>query len=471
MARRKIAADAKRAAYFPSDIVEMKIRKLGEMRLTDPVELEGWQIRQSYYHGPGEYESIDKEFRPFAVGDTWGGHDEITAFLELKTTVPENYDGEPLYLEMYINGSSLLKLNGRPLQGLDYFRKVVLLSPEAKGGEECFFEIEAAVKNKPYENWYDERGNIREFAVSRFVKIDRDIEGLYYDLDLAMNACKALEKNPEVQDFVFDCLAKAIQLFDLYETSPEVFKAGVLAAREYLKKELYENPKYPPVGDIKMVAQSHLDLVYLWPYKETIRKNARTTASNLRLADEYPEYCFLQTQSKLYEDLETWFPALYADVQDYQKRGQWEISGGLFVEPDCNLPAGESLVRQILLGKRYMKERFGVDATVCWLPDVFGLSFTLPQILLKSGLKFTSSIKLTTWNDTNEFPHHTFWWKGLDGSRLFVHFPTSHFNWGLEPKVMLDHWDQYEQKLANGESMAMVGLGDGGSGMTRKDME
>ena len=471
MARRKVAVDAKRAAYFASDVVEMRIRKLKELMYYEPVELNDWQIRQAYYHGPEQYEFIDEDFRPFKVGETWGGHDDITAFLKCETTVPQSYDGHPLYLEMYINGYSLLKMNGRPLQGLDFYRQMVLLSPKAKAGEKCLFEIEAAVKNKPYENWYGDRGNVRIFTKSRLVKVDKDIDGLYYDLDLAMKACKAFEERPELQDFVFDKLSQAIKLFDLYEYDTEKFKAGVIKARDYLKKELYENSQYKPVGDIKIVAQSHLDLVYLWPYKETIRKNARTTATNLRLADEYPEYSFLQSQAKLYEDLETYFPQLYDDVQKYHKQGNWEITGGLYVEPDCNLPSGESFVRQILFGKRYMKEKFGIDSTICWLPDVFGMTCTMPQILLKSGLKFTTSIKLTTWNDTNEFPHHTFWWKGLDGSKLFVHFPTTHFNWGIEPKIMLDHWNKYNQKQVNGESMMMGGLGDGGSGMTRENVE
>ena len=471
MARKKVAVDAARASYCPSDIIELKIKKLKERMVRAPVELNDWEIKQAYYKGPGEYEFLDSEFRKFDIGETWGGDDEITAFLRCKTTIPQQYDGEPLYLDMYINGYSLMQMNGRPMQGLDFYRQIVLLTSAAKGGEECLFEIEASVKHLPYENWYNDIGNVRVFSKSRFIQIDKEIEGLYYDLDVALKASKVFNDRPELQDFVFDRAFKAAEMLDFYEKDFEVFRNQVIAARAYLKTDLFDNPRYQPVGDIKIVGQSHLDLVYLWPYKETIRKNARTTASTLRLMDEYPEFSFLQSQPKLYEDLEHYFPQLFSEVEQRQKEGRWEATGGLYVEPDCNLPSGESYVRQILHGKRYFREKFGFDTTVCWLPDVFGITWSLPQILRKAGLKFTSSIKLTTWNDTNEFPHHTFWWKGLDGSRLLVHFPTSHFNWGMEPKVIDDHWRKYNQKEANGESMAMGGLGDGGSGMTREFLE
>ena len=471
MARRKIAIDTQRRAYFLSDIVELKTQKLRELMYREDVELNGWQIKQAYYHGPGEYEYLDKQWRPFKVGDTWGGDDEINAFLQCKTIVSPQYDGKSLYLEMYINGYSLLKVNGRALQGLDYYRQVVLLTQKAKAGEEYLLEIEATVKHPPYEFWYGDVSNVRIFTKSRFVIIDKEIEGLYYDLDVALKAGKVFNDRPELQDFVLNNVYQAANMLDFNEQDFEIFKKQVFDARSFLQEYLFNNPRFKPVGEIHIVGNSHLDLVYLWPYKETIRKNARTTASTLRLMEEYPEFSFLQSQPKLYEDLEKHFPALFSEVEGRQKEGRWEITGGMYVEPDCNLPSGESLVRQILFGKGYMKKRFGVDSTVCWLPDVFGINWALPQILRKSGIKFLTSIKLTTWNDTNDFPHHTFWWKGLDGSRVLAHFPPTHLNKPVEPEWVDKHWNLYKQKEANGESMMMGGLGDGGSGMTREFLE
>ena len=471
MARRKIAVDAQRQAYFLSDIVELKIKKLRELMYREDVDLNGWQIKQAYYHGPGKYEYIDKQWRSFKVGDTWGGNDEINAFLQCKTIVSPHYDGKPLYLEMYINGYSLLKVNGRALQGLDYYRQVVLLTQKAKAGEEYLLEIEATVKHPPYEFWYGDVSNVRIFTKSRLVMIDKDIEGLYYDLDVSLKAGKIFNNRPELQDFVLGNASKAANMLNFNEENFGVFKKQVLDTRLFLQKHLFNNSRFKSMGEIHIVGNSHLDLVYLWPYKETIRKNARTTASTLRLMEEYPEFSFLQSQPKLYEDMEKYFPGLFSEVKRRQKEGRWEITGGMYVEPDCNLPCGESLIRQILFGKRYIKKRFGVDSTVCWLPDVFGITWSLPQILRKSGMKFLSSIKLTTWNDTNDFPHHTFWWKGLDGSRVLVHFPPTHLNKPVEPEWVDKHWNLYKQKEANSESMMMGGLGDGGSGMTREFLE
>lgn len=470
MPRRRIAIDPGRRAYSDTEVLELNINRLRDSMYRDPVALDEWDFKQAYYHGPGNYEFIDKEWRKIRIGETWGGED-ITAFFRKTAVVPEAHHGKPLFLDIYFNGDSLLKVNGVPHQGLDHYRRVIFLTERAVKGTRYEFEVEGHVKHLPYEKWRHETGNVRTFEQARFVVVDREVEKLYYDARTAFDACLAVSDNRELQEFLFEELRTGLNMIDYYETDFEKFKSQVSQAEAYIQDKIYKCDKFKLTGKLSLAGQSHLDIVYLWPYKETIRKNARTTSSMLNLMEEYPEFRFTQSQPKLYEDLAEYYPQLFERVKQRQKEGRWECTGGMYIEPDCNLISGESFVRQILHGKRYFRKTFGFDATVCWLPDVFGNMWSMPQILLKAGVKYLSSIKLTTWNDHNDFPHNTFWWRGIDGSRLLTHFPPTHFNACFAPQVAKMHWDKYGQKIECGESLIMYGKADGGSGVTREMLE
>ncbi len=237
--------------------------------------------------------------------------------------------------------------------------------------------------------------------------------------------------------------------------------------------------RYPRQGAIALTGHAHLDLAWLWPLEETRRKARRTYSTVLGLMERYPELRFNQSSAQLYAFIEEDDPALFARIQERVATGQWEPVGGMWVEPDINMPCGESLVRQLLYGQRYFQQRFGALHTVCWLPDCFGFSPALPQLLCGAGIENFFTIKVT-WSDTNRFPLDLFWWEGLDGSRVLAHVfdnpsdintNTSGYNADPGPHGTVHTWRNYKGKQVNGESLLSIGFGDGGGGVTAEMVE
>ena len=214
------------------------------------------------------------------------------------------------------------------------------------------------------------------------------------------------------------------------------------------------------------MGHSHLDIIYMWDYKEFVRKAGRTHATMLALMDEFPEFKFCQSQAVTYKEIKENYPTLYERIKKYVTEGRWEIIGAMWVEPDCNLPSGESFVRQLLEGRKFFEKEFGIIPKTVWLPDVFGNSYGMPQILAKSGIKYFVTHKPCVWNDTNQIPHHTFWWQGPDGSRVFAALSASHFVGTCEPDHIMLNWGRYTDKAKIGESMYCYGWGDGGGGVS-----
>ena len=213
-----------------------------------------------------------------------------------------------------------------------------------------------------------------------------------------------------------------------------------------------------------------------------LEKVARSFATVLKLMDEYPEYIFMSSQPQLYKFLKQRYSDMYEKVKERIREGRWEAEGGMWLEADCNVTSGESLVRQFLHGKRFFKEEFGVDSTILWLPDVFGYSAALPQIMKKSGIKYFMTTKIS-WNQFNKLPYDTFFWRGIDGTEIFTHLITTKgvdqdkesffttYNGILHPSALSGGWDRYQQKDLNNDILIAYGYGDGGGGTTRAMIE
>ena len=212
-----------------------------------------------------------------------------------------------------------------------------------------------------------------------------------------------------------------------------------------------------------ILGNAHIDVAWLWAIAETKDVIQRTFTSVLGLQKHYPELIFNQTTALFYQWLEQQ-PDLFAKIQTQVKAKTWEITGGMWVEPDCNLPSGESLIRQILYGKIYFQQQFNIDVKVAFLPDTFGFNFQLPQILAKSGYTAFVTQKLS-WNDTNKFPYQVFWWQGLDGSKIFTYF-CNDLGVGIEPQAIAKYASQLEQNHQIKDSMWLYGVGDHGGGPT-----
>ena len=183
---------------------------------------------------------------------------------------------------------------------------------------------------------------------------------------------------------------------------------------------------------------AHIDTAWLWPIRETIRKCTRTFASAVQLMDDYPEYRFSCSQAQQYAWIEERHPELFERISAKVRGGQWIPVGGMWVEADMNLPSGESLVRQIVHGQRWFESRFGQRCTEVWIPDVFGYPASMPQVYAAGGMRRFVTQKLS-WNTTNRFPHHTFWWEGLDGTRVLTHFPpVDTYNAEITPSEVVE---------------------------------
>jgi alpha-mannosidase len=222
---------------------------------------------------------------------------------------------------------------------------------------------------------------------------------------------------------------------------------------------------------ITAVGHAHLDLAWLWPIRETIRKCARTFATALNLMERYPDYIFGASQPQLYAWIKAHFLDLYNRVKRRIGEGRWEPQGAMWVEADINLPSGESLVRQILYGKRFFLEEFGRDPSCLWVPDTFGFSGSLPQILAKSGVSYFMTQKLS-WNLVTRYPHHTFWWHGIDGSRVLAHMPPEDtYNSAAGPQSVLAAEQNFLDKAVSDRCLMLFGIGDGGGGPGEEHLE
>jgi len=455
---RESVATKKRSIISFEDTIKLKIESLKPWIWSDIEPVDTWEIRQFHYTNHCERNWVDNEWNPLRVGETWGG-DDMSAMFRCSAKVPERFKGKKVVFKLYFSGDNLLYINGMPYHGLDPFRDTIPLESCATGQEEYNFEAEGYIK------WHYGESKIKPFDVSHFAVEDSELNAAFWDLMAAyfvMISENAVE--PAVREFLKEGLTKAIAPIDQNINSFQAIKAAALEAQRIVRKEIYDTTIFRNSGLLHLCGHSHLDLVYLWPYSEFLRKIGRTHSTSLRLLEEYPDYIFSQSQPLLYKEMKRLYPDMYRQVQERVKEGRWEAIGAFWVEPDCNLISGEAFVRQIMIGKRFLKEEFGVVPETAWIPDVFGNAWTMPQILVKSGLKNFVTHKMAIWNDTNKWDKSVFWWQGPDGSRIFATVPPSHFIGTMDPAHMKAHWDDFTAKETVGESLYTYGWGDGGGG-------
>ncbi|MGO7546642.1 alpha-mannosidase [Rhizobium leguminosarum] len=250
--------------------------------------------------------------------------------------------------------------------------------------------------------------------------------------------------------------------------------ASAATAFEALTAKLKELQKrFPPNGELLLTGHAHIDLAWLWPYRETRRKMRRTFNTALSLMERSDDFRFNQSTAHYYAQMEEEDPELLERIKQKVADGKWETVGGMWVEPDTNMPTGESLARQVLYGQRYFEKTFGTRHTVCWLPDCFGFSGALPQILRQGGIDSFFTIKVN-WSETNHIPSDLFWWKGLDGSRVLTHTfdnPMQGYNGFVQPDCYVPTWKNFRGKTQHDTSLLAVGYGDGGGGVTPEMVE
>lgn len=433
-------------------------------------EIENLMIRDARQVSEMEFEYYSDGYRPLKKGDMYFTPDG-TAFIKADVNIPKELQGRELWFSLKTAAEICVKVNGKYIGGVDPNRERMLLSPYVDDKVTLHFEMMGYNRSKPDDERNPEslsvRGCRQIFEGAYICTVNHAVQDLVWDFEVLLDIAKSDLFNEDYRNFLNKELNNAMNLIDF--DSDEL--SGIEACQQYLNDVVFANDNYKGSGDVALIAHSHLDIAYYWRRIHAVQKNLRTVLIQLRLMDRYPDFKYTHTQPYVYETLEKYYPDVFEELKEKVKNGQFEPVGAMYVEPDCNVPTAESLVRQCLYGQQTYKRMFGKTVNNAWLPDVFGNSWILPQILKKSGVDYFVSNKMSTWNDTNRFPHNNFIWKGIDGSEVLACVPPTHFiTWNM-PSQIQENWEAYIDKDSGGQTMNMFGYGDGGSGCTEEMIE
>lgn len=437
-------------------------------------------------------EALKGPFQPVSPGFTWG-HEWEYCWFKGSIALPEEAKGQRIVMDLKPQGESALFVNGKSfgtyraswVNEPHHFMEDNVLSFCAQGGEHYDILMETyaghfmpeaptggcttgPVLPGAFEDTAEE-GKRRVLGKCTYGIWNEDAYQLYMDVATLSALLTTLDET----SLRAAKIAKALQEFTLiadFEQPREGRIASYKAAREALRPVMEaKNGSSAPV--FYAVGNAHLDLAWLWPMAETYRKTERTFAAQLRLIEEYPEYKFIQSQPASYEMCKKYYPELFARIKEAVKGGQWIADGAMWVEPDTNMASGEALIRQLVHGKRYYKEEFDVDSKVLWLPDTFGYTAALPQILKGCGVDYLVTQKIFwSYNEGDQFPYHYFTWEGMDGSQVVSFLPTS-YTYRTDPIEANNIWKNRTQVQDLDAFLMPYGYGDGGGGPARDYIE
>lgn len=443
---------------------------LSEKQWLDVIELPEWHVQRARYIRPGEYE-LDESIVGVQPVDALGAKHGTTYFLSKILDIPASWNGSPVGLVYEGGGEGLLRVDGVPYHGLDRNHSFVPLPPE-RVGTAPKLEIEL------YDPIPEPHDPLNRQAViqpplrgirTALVSVNASLRSLKHSVTVLAEALRALPEGNLMRGRIVRTIHETM---DAMYAEPERWTDGawVRACEERVAARVREEaPEHDRDGFMHLVGQSHIDVAWLWPVRETVRKTSRTFSTVCTLMEEYPEFTYSQSQPLLYAFVKERYPELYGKIKERVAEGRWELVGGMWVEPDLNIPSGESLVRQILYGQRFYQEEFGRRSHIEWLPDTFGYCASLPQILRQADIPYFMTTKLN-WNDTNPFPYDLFDWVGIDGTSV-VAYLNHGLNEHTRPKDVDEHWKSYKQKEAHPEQMLLYGHGDGGGGVTDEMIE
>ncbi|MFD2699172.1 alpha-mannosidase [Paenibacillus shunpengii] len=452
--------------------IQRMIRELSERQWLESTEINDWGMTSTTYHMPGEYDEETSLPEGTALTQFPGQHG-ITYFFRKELDWPETWGKEGIGLVFNAgSGEGLLRVNGTSYQGLDRNHTYVTLDP-AYAGKNSKLELTIELYDpipEPIDplNHQANRPAPISSITSLLVKVNRPVQSLMYTLRTLLGTAQQLAESDMRRVRLREAMYRTLDGY-LGMSEADIREGSRIRELEEQLIALVKQIGGSAEGIEHMVGQSHIDIAWLWPVRETVRKTSRTFSTVDRLMDEYPEYQFAQSQPILYQFLKEHDPELYERVKRRIQEGRWELVGGMWVEPDLNIPSGESLMRQMLYGQRFYEQEFGRTSEIEWLPDTFGYCASLPQILQHGGIRYFMTTKLN-WNDTNVFPFDLFQWVGIDGTPML-----SYLNHGLNedtsPKDIEEHWQSYRQRAVHPQQMLLYGHGDGGGGVTREMLE
>jgi alpha-mannosidase len=467
---------------------EQRIDRLRK-RLT---ELELWTVRSTVPLDDWTFNG-----KPLSLGSPWPTRDGVAVIAHGEVNVPADWPLDPARLDIDLGGEGLVTIAypGGDSEGFGLdpnHQRFPLKAGRFSVTADCVARLPFGVPNRDARL---KRAQIAwiEMELAEFVLLLRQVaeaaavlrqhEVVQPLLSAGEDALAALDWPTATASYVARVapgaeMQKVWQLpAGLADPPPgldEAARTSVTIATGILKDRLGRlRDRYPQAGSLALTGHAHIDLAWLWPLEETRRKAMRTFHTMVALMDRHPGFRFNQSTAQLYAFLEEDDPALLARIKEKVAIGQWEPNGAMWVEPDTNMPTGESLARQLLYGQRYFEKAFGRRHTVCWLPDCFGFSPALPQLLSQAGVAHFFTIKVN-WSETNAMPFDLFWWEGTDGSRVLAHTfnnPVGGYNAELGPRAVVETWRNFRGKHLYPESLLAFGYGDGGGGPTEEMLD
>ncbi|WP_425568712.1 alpha-mannosidase, partial [Nonomuraea antimicrobica] len=447
-----------------------------------PLDLSAWRV-------PGEpvpvASALSARYEPFSVGEGWGAP-WATTWLRARAEIPAGWAGRRVeavfdldfdltkgpggQAEGFVHDAA-----GVPIQGLHPYNRSVLLAREAAGGEPVDLLVELAA-NPPITGsagrgtHYGSKesagtDDLYRVKVADLAVRDEDVWHLLLDMEVLDELMRELPTGSPRRHEILRALGRAIDAVDPWDLA-----ATAAAGRERLA-DVLARPAHASAHTIAAVGHAHIDCAWLWPLRETVRKCARTFTNVVTLAEEYPELVFACSSAQQYAWMKEQRPEIFERIRKAVEQGTFVPVGGMWVEADGNLPGGEALARQLVLGRRFFAAEFGVEQDGVWLPDSFGYTAAYPQLARLAGARWFLTQKLS-WNATNRMPHHTFDWEGIDGTRVLTHFPPiDTYNAELTGRELAHAERTFADKGAAGRSLAPFGHGDGGGGPTREMLE
>ena len=441
-------------------------------------------VRIEALHVGGEpieaVEAAAGRFEPFSVGDRWGPSWGTTWF-RVTADVPEAWSGAEVALHVHLGygggtgfgAEGLVWRDGEPVQGISPNHREVPVAAPAAGGESTVLLIEAAA-NPPIDALADPAPRylpdpdgepFLRLTACHLVVVEREVDALWHDWRLLCELYDGLPRDTARAAQVLRALDRAANVVD-----PRDVRGSAGAVRAVLAPVLAK-PAVATAHHYAAVGNAHIDTAWLWPLRETVRKCARTFSTALSMMDRNPDFRFAVSQAQQLAWMRDRYPAIWERIRKRVADGRFEVVGSMWVEADCNVPSGESLIRQIVHGRRFFRDELGVDTDNLWLPDVFGYAASLPQVLAAAGIRHFLTQKIS-WNQVNRFPHHTFWWEGIDGTRVFSHFPPADTYNGDFSVTQLQHGAaSFAEKALADRSLYLYGWGDGGGGPTEDMLE
>ncbi len=449
---------------------DYKFSVIGDM------EVSRFETKKQYHQVPDDASLYVKTKR----GDTWGG-EKTYCWFRGTARIPEEYRGKAIFIHPVLGGfEGFLWVNGIPRgifttkysNQISSIHEYALLTSNADPDQELDVAIEFYAGHyinglNPLEKFEMPNFTFTFDHISLCAK-NQDIIDFIFDLRTLVQLAQSMDKLSFRRADVLNCLIEVHKTvyYSVDEVPESTWRAALAKAREIMKPVLsVKNSQSAPMAGI--IGHSHMDTAWLWPIDVTLKKCARTYSNQISLMEQYPEYRFIQSSAFHTEMIRRHYPKLFEMIKGKVAEGRYEPNGAVWVECDCNITSGEFLIRQMLWGQNFTRKHFGFTSNCLWMPDTFGYSAAIPQIMKGCHVDYFLTTKLS-WNDTNKFPYEAFYWEGIDGTRVFAHFNSIHC-WP-DPEALIknlegrDSNNYIQNKRTVNKRLICYGFGDGGGG-------